>query len=106
MQFSQRIIRDSGRGIHHEIAGLGSLREGDYFADIAFARQQHHDAVYARRDPAMWRRTILECVEQVAKAEIGFLFAVTHQLEYASLLVAVMDTNRACAKLKAIAHYI
>ena len=49
--------RRDGRGrIGHEVAGLGGLGEGDHFADIVLAGEQHHDAVYAGCYAAVGRR--------------------------------------------------
>src|SRR5205823_3817700 len=76
MQLPQGQFRDGGGGVGHEVAGLGGLGEGDYFADAVLAGEEHDDAVYAGGDAAVGRSAVLEGGEEVAEAGVGFLFAV------------------------------
>ena len=45
-------------------------------------------------------------VEQVAEASLRLLVGVSEQVEHPCLLVAVVDTDRACGKLETVAHDI
>src|SRR4051812_35457288 len=54
------------------IAGRG-LREGDDVADGVPAGQEHDDPVPPERDPAVWRRAVLERLQQEAELLLGLL---------------------------------
>ena len=61
MWSSRNCFGDDGRGrAHHQVFGALVHREEHDLAQILLARQQHDDAVDARRDAAMRRRAALE----------------------------------------------
>ena len=57
------------------------MREHGDFAQIFLARQQHHDAVDARRGAAMRRRAIAEGIQHAAEVGFGFLARIARDLE-------------------------
>src|SRR5690606_509206 len=71
-----------GRGrVHHEVLRLLVHREHRHFTDVLGARQQHHHAVDARREPAVRRRAVAEGVQHAAELLLHDLRAVARDLE-------------------------
>jgi integrase len=68
VQLLQLLLAHRRRRFGHQVDRLRRLREGNYFAQVSRARQQHHDAIQAQRNAAMRRRAVLERVEEESEA--------------------------------------
>ena len=51
-------VQIAGNHVHHQVFGILVHRKHDHFANIAFVRQQHDDAIDAGRDSTVRRRSI------------------------------------------------
>ncbi len=106
VQVAQLLLRDLGRRVGQRAGGGLRLREGDDVTDRVGAGHQHREPVEAERDPAMWRRAVLERVEQEAELLLGLLRADAEHLEHGRLHIIAMDTHRAAADLGAVQHHV
>src|SRR5690242_6313482 len=82
----------------HQVNGGGRFRERDYFADRFFAGEDHSDAIEAKRDSAVRRRSIRERVEKEPEPALGLLFAEAERFEHARLHVLPMNSDAAGAE--------
>src|SRR5712664_2247058 len=51
----------------HEVDGVGSLAEGDDFADGFFSSEEHHHTVDTKSDAAVRRRAVGQRIEKKAE---------------------------------------
>ena len=106
VQVAQLLFFDGGRRAHHQILGLLGLGEGDDLADGRFVGQNHGDAVDARGDTTVGRRTKLKGFEHMPKLEQRRFAADAEQVEQFLLHVALVDTNRAAGHFVAVEHQV
>ena len=66
-QLAQLLWIDFGRRLRHEIHAAVVFWKGHYLTDTLFAADQHHDAIEARRDASVRRRTEPERAQQMAE---------------------------------------
>ena len=102
MEFAELLVADGGGRVDHEVDGLGGLGEGDDFAEAGGAGEDHDDAVEAEGDAAVWRRAVLERVEEEAEARLGFFVGHAEGAEDFRLHVLAVDTDGAGAELGAV----
>ncbi len=55
-------------GFRHQIYRLRGFAEGDHFANGFFSGKEHHYAIEAESDAAVWRRAVGERVHKKAEA--------------------------------------
>jgi hypothetical protein len=79
-------------------------REHDDLADIRLVREQHDDAVDARRDASVRRRAILQAVDQRLEAVIDVVARVPGNLERAVHDLGLMIPDRARGQLISVAN--
>ena len=94
------------RRVHHQVLGVLIHREHDDFADVRLIREQHHDAVDARRDAAVWRRAVLQRIDQRTETLIDFLARIARDLERPVHDFRMMVADRARRQLVAIADNV
>jgi gas vesicle protein len=90
--FERRLVVGRRRVGHRIRARLG-LRERDHLADRVLAGQQHHDAVEARRDPAVGRDAVAEPAQQEPELLLGGLVGDAEEAEDAPLQLRVVDPD-------------
>src|SRR5579862_922574 len=92
--------------VSHQILRLRRLREGDYFADRLFTREQRRDAVKAQSDATVRRRPIRQRIEKEAEAIAPLLLAEAQHLEHAVLQLLLVNSNAARAEFNAVQHEV
>src|SRR5262249_42349182 len=90
-QLRQLRLADGCRRVHHQVDGLGGLGERDDLAQALGAGQEHGNAVQAQSDASMWRRAVLQRLQEEAEARPGFFF--THAQSVKDLLLNVLAVN-------------
>ncbi len=106
MQLFQ-LLRLNGRGrICHHIASCLILGEGDHFADVGFVREEHDEAVNARRHAAVRGSAVFKSFEHVTELGLNIFIAHPKHLEHLHLDVAAMNADRARSRLISIADHI
>jgi hypothetical protein len=104
VQLAQLLFLHRRRRVHHQILRLLVQRKGDHLADVVGARQQHDDAVDARRHTRVRRRPVAESVEQAAKLPLHFPGRIAGDLEGADHDLRPMVPHGARAELHTIDH--
>ena len=77
----------------HKVHSLLRFGKRDHLADVWLAGEQHHHAVDARRNPAVWRRSKFKRLQHVAKALARYIHWHANQLKDALLHRALVDAN-------------
>jgi hypothetical protein len=74
VKFAELLIADIGWCVGHQVDCLRGLGEGDDFAQAGRAGQQHHDAVKAERNAAVWWSAILKRIEEESETLFCLFF--------------------------------
>src|SRR5690554_1950442 len=106
MQFFQLLFVYRTRRLGHQTGGALGFREGDDVPDGRRTGHQHHQAIQAESQAAVWRATELQSVQQEAKLGASFLFLDTQDAEHRFLHFAVVDTDRTTAQFGAVQHHV
>jgi hypothetical protein len=106
MQVVQIGLIDLRRGSLEEGPGLCGLRESDDVAKAGSPDEQHCQAIEAKREPAMGRDTVPECLQQESEFGLRFLLANAERTEYGALKRLVMNPDRAAGHFHAVIHRI
>src|SRR3954465_538380 len=100
-----QLTRFDGRGsAGHQVGCGGRLRERHDVADRFLASQQSDDAIEAEGDPAVWRRAVVERLEQEPEALPGLVLRQADRVEDLLLDLGRVDTNEAAADLGPAQH--
>src|SRR5271167_4371413 len=94
-QLLQLTLADGCGGVHHQVNCLRGLGEGNHLAQAFRAGQKHHNAVKSERDPTMWRRAVLQRVEEKAEARLLLFRRHPERLEDLRLDVLAVNTDGA-----------
>src|SRR5579862_6520016 len=73
MEIVDELLGYGARRIHHNVARDGVFRKGGHLAQVRFAASDHHDAIDAKRHPAVRRSAILERAHEKAEALLDLL---------------------------------
>src|SRR3989338_1125066 len=89
------------RRVHHKVAPLARLGEGNDLADIRLALKEHEKTVKAGRDTAMRRHAVRERGQHVLEVRF-ILFVKPDEVKDFRLKRGVMDTNASAAHFVAV----
>src|SRR5262249_14084435 len=103
VELSQLFLRHGGRRTHQQILRVLRKREPNHCADVRLLRQQHHDAIDARRETAVGRRAVAERPQHAAESLLHFLRPVSRELERAQHHIRPVIPDRAARQLDAVA---
>src|SRR5580700_371715 len=103
MELAQLLRRRRRRRAHKQILRALVHREKRHLAQILLAREQHHDAIHARRHPSMRRGAVLERPVHAAESLDHRLFAVARDLEGLQHGLGTMVADAARREFVAIA---
>src|SRR6202022_3403698 len=106
MQFLELRLADLRRRIHQEIRRRLRLREGNDIADAVRAGHQHRQPIESEGNAAMRRRPELERIQQESELVARLLRRNTQQIEHHRLKVLRMNTHRAAADFRPVAHHV
>ena len=74
LQLAQLLLSHRRWRVGHQINRLGRLGERDHLAKIGRAGQQHHYAIEPQRNAAVWRRAVLQRIEEESEALARLFF--------------------------------
>src|SRR5689334_22153763 len=102
MEFPELRRVHRGRRLGHQALGLLCFRKGDDISNGTGAAKQHDQPVESECNAAVWRRAILQSIQQ--KPELGrrFILADSKQVEDLTLYLTLVNTDAAPADLVAI----
>ena len=103
VKLAQLLRRRRRRRAHQQVLGALVHREQRDLAQVLLARQQHHDAVDARRHAAVRRRAVLEGAVHAAETLDHRLLAVAGDLERLHHRLGAMVADAAGGQFVAVA---
>ncbi len=106
MQLAQLLLVHWRGGLGQQALGTLGLGEGDHVADRLGSGHQRDEAVQAEGQTTVWRRAVLQGVEQVAKLGLRVFRRDLERSEHLALHISTVDTHRAAAQLPAVEHHV
>ena len=106
MQFAQLALVDFGRRLREQALRTLRFWEGDHVANRFCAGHHGDNAIQAEGDSAMWRRAVLQGIEQEAEFFLRFFSFNIQCAEDFGLYRLFVNTHRAATQFPAVEHHV